>query len=241
MATVQLWTGAETKALRQAMWLSIRAFAAHLGVDARSVNKWEARGRSITLRPDTQSLVDTAFGQASDDVKIRITQTMHSGGPQQHTNQIQTIEGLIRRTPIPADDVMHGAPRGSCDDMMRRELLRLLSMVAVLVTPGIADQPDRSSLNSGQLDHVSVNEYSMLNEHLWRVFALSKFKGTVLPLVRSQLEVLVANLDQSRSVLTHQCLWDWRVSYCNWRAKSSSMPTIIVTRSYTVTAHYRRS
>jgi DNA-binding transcriptional regulator YiaG len=60
MATVQRWTGAETKALRQAMRLSIRAFAAHLGVDARLVNKWEARGSSITLRPDAQALMDTA-------------------------------------------------------------------------------------------------------------------------------------------------------------------------------------
>jgi len=39
VATVQCWTGAETKALRQAMRLSIRAFAAHPGVDARGVNK----------------------------------------------------------------------------------------------------------------------------------------------------------------------------------------------------------
>lgn len=61
MVTVQCWTGAETKALRPAMRLSVRAFAAHLGVDARSVNKWEARGSSITLRPDTQSLMDTAL------------------------------------------------------------------------------------------------------------------------------------------------------------------------------------
>ena len=46
MATVQRWTGAETKALRQAMRLSsVRSFAAHLGVDARTMNKWEARGR----------------------------------------------------------------------------------------------------------------------------------------------------------------------------------------------------
>ena len=64
MTTVPRWTGAETKALRQAMRLSIRAFAAHLGVDARTVNKWEARGSTITLRPDTQALMDTALSRA---------------------------------------------------------------------------------------------------------------------------------------------------------------------------------
>jgi transcriptional regulator with XRE-family HTH domain len=74
MATVQRWTGAETKALRQAMRLSIRAFAAHLGVDARTVNKWEARGTTITLLPDTQAVLDTALNRAPDDVKTRFTQ-----------------------------------------------------------------------------------------------------------------------------------------------------------------------
>lgn len=78
MATVQCWTGAETKVLRQAMRLSIRAFAAHLGVDARTVNKWEARGSTITLLPDTQALMDTALDRAPDDVKSRFTQTLDS-------------------------------------------------------------------------------------------------------------------------------------------------------------------
>lgn len=81
MPTVQRWTGGETKALRQAMRLSVRAFAAHLGVDARTVNKWEARGASITLLPDTQALLDTALDRSPDDVKTRFTQT------EQHNDQ----------------------------------------------------------------------------------------------------------------------------------------------------------
>jgi transcriptional regulator with XRE-family HTH domain len=86
MVTVQRWTGAETKALRQAMRLSIRAFAAHLGVDARLVNKWEARGSSITLRPDTQALMDTALNRASDDAQTRFTQILDSSGQQQYVS-----------------------------------------------------------------------------------------------------------------------------------------------------------
>jgi transcriptional regulator with XRE-family HTH domain len=76
MATVQRWTGAETKALRQAMRLSIRAFAAHLGVDARTVNKWEARSNTITLLPDTQAVLDTALDLAPDHVQTRFAQTL---------------------------------------------------------------------------------------------------------------------------------------------------------------------
>jgi transcriptional regulator with XRE-family HTH domain len=92
MATVQPWIGAETKALRHAMRLSIRAFAEHLGVGARTVNKWEARGSTITLLPDTQALLDTALDRAPDDVKTRFAQTMASSEQQQHTNETQPVE-----------------------------------------------------------------------------------------------------------------------------------------------------
>jgi transcriptional regulator with XRE-family HTH domain len=99
MVTVECWTGAETAALRQAMRLSIRAFAAHLGVDARTVNKWEARGASITLLPDTQALMDTALGRAPDDVKIRFTQTLDSAG----SESVASARGQIARwyAPLP--------------------------------------------------------------------------------------------------------------------------------------------
>jgi len=76
MANVQKWTGAEATVLRQAMRLSVRAFAARLGVDARTVNKWEARGRDITPLPDTQSILDTALSQADEDVQARFAQVM---------------------------------------------------------------------------------------------------------------------------------------------------------------------
>jgi hypothetical protein len=71
MATVRVWTGAETKALRRAMRLSIRDFAAHLDVGVRTVARWEARGAGITLAPDSQGLLDTAFARVSDEVQQR--------------------------------------------------------------------------------------------------------------------------------------------------------------------------
>ncbi|MGH3722070.1 MAG: helix-turn-helix domain-containing protein [Pseudonocardiaceae bacterium] len=84
MVTVECWTGAQTQALRQAMRLTIRAFAAHLGVDARTVNKWEARGATITLLPDSQALMDTALSRAPDDVQTRFAQTLDTSGQRHH-------------------------------------------------------------------------------------------------------------------------------------------------------------
>lgn len=89
MVSVQCWTGVETKALRQAMRLSIRAFAAYLGIDARTVNKWEARLSTITLRPHTQALMDTALARAPEEVKTRFSHTVSSAGQEQHGNAAQ--------------------------------------------------------------------------------------------------------------------------------------------------------
>ena len=71
---VRCWTGAEAKVLRRAIRLSIRAFAEYLDVSVRTVDKWEARGASITPLPDTQGLLDTALVRASDEVKARFAE-----------------------------------------------------------------------------------------------------------------------------------------------------------------------
>ena len=49
VTTVSGWTGREAALLRKALRLSVRDFAAHLGVGTRTVNKWEAR-QSASLR-----------------------------------------------------------------------------------------------------------------------------------------------------------------------------------------------
>ncbi|HEY3894696.1 MAG TPA: hypothetical protein VGL88_04935 [Pseudonocardiaceae bacterium] len=109
MATVARWTGAETKVLRQAMRLSIRAFATHLGVDARTVNKWEARGNTITLLPDTQALLDTALDRAHDDVKTRFTQTADNSEQQRQGAQTQHVDRAIPLATVFAGDMLPAA------------------------------------------------------------------------------------------------------------------------------------
>jgi transcriptional regulator with XRE-family HTH domain len=71
MTVVYCWTGREAKLLRVALRLSVRDFAAHLGVGVRTVNKWEARQADITPLPYMQEVLDTALARASDEVKAR--------------------------------------------------------------------------------------------------------------------------------------------------------------------------
>jgi transcriptional regulator with XRE-family HTH domain len=71
VTTIQKWTGREARALREALRMSIRDFAARLGVTDRAVSKWEAGGTYIIPRPDSQALLDTVLGTASPDARAR--------------------------------------------------------------------------------------------------------------------------------------------------------------------------
>lgn len=51
--------------------MSIRGFADHLGVAARTVSKWEERGAATTPLPDTQAILDVALHRADDSAKRR--------------------------------------------------------------------------------------------------------------------------------------------------------------------------
>lgn len=82
MATVRQWTGREAGALRHAMRLSVRAFAAHLGVGARTVSKWEALGDTTQPRPDTQAILDTALSQANTATQARFELLVQGAGGQ---------------------------------------------------------------------------------------------------------------------------------------------------------------
>lgn len=70
---VQLWSGREVRALREAKRMSIRAFAAHLGVSERMVSKWEAGGENIHPRPINQFALDSSLAASGADVQARFT------------------------------------------------------------------------------------------------------------------------------------------------------------------------
>jgi tetratricopeptide (TPR) repeat protein len=61
MVAVERWTGRETRALRLASRMTVVGFADHLGVSARAVSKWEARGFRIEPMPEIQAALDTVL------------------------------------------------------------------------------------------------------------------------------------------------------------------------------------
>ena len=148
MVTVQCWTGAETKALRQAMRLSIRAFAAHLGIDARTVNKWEARRGTITLRPDTQALMDTALERAPEEVKARFTQTVHSAKQEPRENAAQCVAPAhdFHTEPVPGAGSLTPPPENDGTDSLFTECVHH-PLAQAATTPAATTDPSPDQEN----------------------------------------------------------------------------------------------
>jgi len=71
VVTVQRWSGREARALREAERLSVRAFAAILGVNDAAVSNWERRDDKARLRYETQQLLDIRLAQADNDTHTR--------------------------------------------------------------------------------------------------------------------------------------------------------------------------
>lgn len=65
------WTGRETLALREALRLSAREFAEHLGVTASTVSGWENPRTAVPLRLATQTILDQALKHADPDARAR--------------------------------------------------------------------------------------------------------------------------------------------------------------------------
>ena len=76
MITIRIWSGREIRALREAMRMSQREFAARLGVSERMVTKWESGGENINPRPINQSALDSFLSDASPDDQARFQELL---------------------------------------------------------------------------------------------------------------------------------------------------------------------
>lgn len=73
---VRLWSGRETRLLRESMRLSIRDFAARICVSERMVSTWEERAEKHIPRPANQKTLDLVLHAAEGHVKARFWELM---------------------------------------------------------------------------------------------------------------------------------------------------------------------
>lgn len=78
--TVARWGGRETRALREAMRLPVRAFAEYLGVAAATVSAWENKRAPTSPYLSTQDVLDRALKLADVDVHDRFWQLLDEPG-----------------------------------------------------------------------------------------------------------------------------------------------------------------
>jgi transcriptional regulator with XRE-family HTH domain len=76
MAAVVRWSGREARALREAKRMSVREFAAHLGINDAAVSNWERRGDLARLRYQTQQILDIDFARCTAEVRERFDQIL---------------------------------------------------------------------------------------------------------------------------------------------------------------------
>lgn len=152
MTTVQRWSGQESRTLRQALRMSIRDFAAHLGVAERTVSKWEAGGAGVTPRPEMQSALDTTFGKAPVEARDRFTAALRAAAPfptdtpDVPVNDATQLGDLVAvfssrsefSTQISPDHLLGGA-----------KTVRAVGLSLNLLAQGLADRQWRDLLDAG--------------------------------------------------------------------------------------------
>lgn len=84
-SVVARWTGREARAFREAKRMSVRDFAAHLGVNDAAVSNWERRGGEARLRYDTQQLLDTDLTRSEPEVADRFELILRSEITDEHS------------------------------------------------------------------------------------------------------------------------------------------------------------
>lgn len=198
MPEVDTWTGAEARLLRMvALRLSVRDFADHLGVSARTISKWEHAGASREPRPHMQAILDTALSRADTAARSRFDAAVA---------ELRTVAVSVTTPATVLPDQERGP---DLEDMSRRELLRLMTMAGTLIAMAPFEGIDWERIEhfaegARRVDPDTVKEFAALNGHLWRVFALAKTKRRTYPLVQEQLDVLVSALRRSHSEEMHR-------------------------------------
>jgi hypothetical protein len=74
--------------------MSVRAYAAHLGVAVATVSNWDSRGERARLNTETQQLLDIDLNRASDDVRERFAAILVSEADEMKRRAILITGGV---------------------------------------------------------------------------------------------------------------------------------------------------
>ena len=104
------WSGREARALREARRMSVRDFAAHLGVNDSAVSSWERRGARAALRYETQQILDTELASCPPEARERFELILEHDRDDPDPDAVAAADGRgTDRSPAVADAGVFGS------------------------------------------------------------------------------------------------------------------------------------
>ncbi|MCX5055948.1 helix-turn-helix transcriptional regulator [Streptomyces sp. NBC_00452] len=156
---------------RRALGYSQERLAHALGVDRRTVGRWETR--ETTPQPP---------------LRPRLAELLHL--------DLDELDALVGQPQAARPESAGSPPRdhhgsGDLDDMIRRQFLRAIAVTSALV----ALPTDESAALTEGVRRGTSADFLRMNDHLWQVYQLARAKGSVYPIVQDQLTALNGTLD----------------------------------------------
>ncbi|NEA74785.1 helix-turn-helix domain-containing protein [Streptomyces sp. SID13588] len=182
---------------RKELGYSQEKFAEQLGVDRTTVGRWE-RGEITPHPPSRPAMAILLEVTPSELDALLLPEVPNSDSP----STTQAMPG-VAKIHVTSEKYLDA---GDLDEMIRREFLRVLSIMGTLV----AIPPVEPATKIGQIgdtaDLGDAASYMDMNSHLWQVFSLAQNKRAVYPIVREQLASLNASFQRAHSEKTHKQL-----------------------------------
>ncbi|MFD7664485.1 helix-turn-helix transcriptional regulator [Streptomyces sp. NPDC059788] len=160
---------------RRALGYSQERLALILGVDRTTVCRWES-GRIAPQPPQRRGLASA--------LEISLPE----------------LDALLS-PPQCADRSNAGPPRpstspdaGDIDEMIRREFLRVLTVSGALA----ALPTEEAAALTEAAPRETAADFARMNRHLWQVYQMARFKGSVYPVIHDQLATMNEALGENR-------------------------------------------
>jgi hypothetical protein len=99
------WTGFEATLLRLARRMTVRQFAAHLGVTSRMITRWSTGGRSIRPRSEYQAVLDESLRRCTEVERRRFEQLVQERN-RRPTEAMQRVRWCLVVDVPPGDPVL---------------------------------------------------------------------------------------------------------------------------------------
>lgn len=157
---------------RRSLGYSQERLAGEVGVDRTTVGRWE-RGETGP-QPLIRERLRTVLKVSTEELD-----TLIPVGPEDEHLP------LAAAVAAPGPDLM-----GELDDMHRREMLRLMSIASV----AMALPAEAAAVHCSRMAPLDLDSHATMNAHLWQVFAMSRSKRQVYPVIRDQLAALTSHL-----------------------------------------------